>query len=100
VLEVASDEDGVVLFAYQLFDARGRLIAESKGFKHYPNGLTIRCGGGELLLKIPPDPRAPVQYRLYNSSGRLLTWSDGSRTKIYSHLRMDGVQRGWTRNGA
>lgn len=96
VLEVASDENGVLLLAFRLYDAAGRLIAESDGFKRFPDGLTVCCDAGEQLLHVPCDPTAPVQYRLYNSSGLLLTWSDGVRTKIYSHLRMDGVAHGWT----
>lgn len=96
VLEVASDENGVLLLAYHLYDAGGRLIAESDGFEHLLDGLTICCDGGEQLLHVPSDRTAPIQYRLYNSSGLLLTWSDGVRTKICPHLRMDGVAHNWT----
>jgi hypothetical protein len=95
ILEVASDENGVILLAFRLYDARGRLTAESSGFEQFPDGLTVKCKGGEQLLHVPRDPTAPVKYRLYNSSGRLLTWSDGARTKIYAQLRMDGVAHGW-----
>ncbi len=95
-MEVASDENGVLLLAFHLYDASGRLIAESAGFEHFPDGLTVCCDAGEQLLHVPRDLTAPIQYRLYNSNGLLLTWSDGVRTKIYPHLRMDGVARGWT----
>lgn len=46
---------------------------------------------------MPQDPAEPLRYRLYNSEGLLLTWSDGARTKIYPYLRMDGLAHGWTR---
>lgn len=93
---MACDENGVLFLAYRLYDAAGRLIAESDGFEHCPDGLTVRCDGGEQLLHVPRDRAAPVRYRLYSSAGLLLTWSDGVRTKIYPNLRMDGVARGWT----
>jgi hypothetical protein len=95
VLQVASDQDGVLLVAYHLYDAGGRLIAESDGFERLRDGLTICGEGGEQLLHVPSDHTAPIQYRLYNSSGLLLTWSDGARTKICPHLRMDGVAHNW-----
>lgn len=96
VLEVASDENGAVHLCYHLYDGIGRLIAESQGFEQFPDGLTISCEKGEQLLHIPSDLTASVKYRLYNSGGRLLTWSDGARTKIYPQLRMEGVATGWT----
>ena len=92
---MACDENGVLLLAYHLYDARGQLAAESDGFAKLPDGLTICCDGGEQLLHVPRELDAPLQYRLYNPSGLLLTWSDGSRTKIYPNLRMEGVARGW-----
>lgn len=93
---MASDEDGVLLLAFHLYDASGQLVAESEGFEHFPDGLTVCCDAGEQLLHVPRDITASVQYRLYNSTGRLLTCSDGMRTKIYAQLRMAGVARGWT----
>ncbi|MDP3766977.1 MAG: hypothetical protein U1B78_02325 [Dehalococcoidia bacterium] len=96
VLQVASDENGVLLLAFHLYDANGRLIAESDGFQQFPDGLTVRCDAGEQLLHVPRDLNAPVHYRLYSPDGLLLTWSNGVRTKIYPHLRMDGVAHGWT----
>ena len=96
VFEVASDENGVLLLAYHLYDARGGLVADSNGFQHFPDGLTICCGEGEELLHVPRDLTASVHYRLYSSSALLLTWSDGMRTKILPYLRMDGVAHNWT----
>ena len=78
------------------YDSSGRLIASTDGFEQFPEGLTVSCESGEQLLDIPSDLSAPFRYRLYNSEGLLLTWSDGVRTKIYPHLRMEGVARGWT----
>jgi hypothetical protein len=96
VLEVASDEHGNVLLWYRLYDALGQLIAESDGFEHHNGGINIKCRKGEQLLHVPSNLTAPLKYRLYNSGGRLLTWSDGERTKIYPQLRMEGVATGWT----
>ena len=95
ILQVASDESGRLLLAYRLYDARGLLVADSEGLGHYPDGLTVRCSGGELLLDVPKDSSNDLRYRLYNSDGHLLTQSDGARTVIYSLLRMEGVGRGW-----
>ena len=95
ILQVASDENGRLLMAYRLYDAKGLLVADSEGLGHYPDGLTIRCSRGEVLLDVPADCSNDVRYRLYNSSGSLLTQSDGARTVIYSLLRMEGVGRGW-----
>jgi hypothetical protein len=86
----------VLLLSYHLYDARGELIADSDGFAQVAEALTICCGGGEQLLHVPLEPEVPLQYRLYNPTGLLLTWSDGSRTKIYPNLRMEGVARGWS----
>lgn len=80
--------------AYHLYDARGQLVAES-ALEHVPEGLTVRCRAGELLLDIPKDAGVAIQYRFYNGSGLLLTASDGARTRIYPLLRMEGVNRYW-----
>jgi len=95
ILQVAADENGRLLMAFRLYDASGCLVADSEGLAHYPDGLTIRCDKGEVLLDVPADSSDDVRYRLYNSSGHLLTQSDGVRTMIYSLLRMEGVGRGW-----
>ena len=87
----------MLLLSYHLYDETGRVAADSHGFQHYPRGLTIASEAGEQLLGVPKNPSEPFQYRLYNSEGLLLTWSDGARTKIYPCLRMDGTAHGWTR---
>ncbi len=95
ILQVASDENGLLLMAFRLYDATGGLVADSEGLGHYPDGLTVRCSSGELLLDVPADHSDDIRYRLYNSDGHLLTRSDGVHTMIYPLLRMEGVGRGW-----
>ena len=95
ILQLASDERGLHLMAFRLYDCRGSFVAESEGLQHYPDGLTIRSSGGELLLVVPPDSNKRIQYRLYNRTGNLLTSSNGIRTMIYQLLRMEGVGRDW-----
>jgi hypothetical protein len=95
ILQVASDEGGLVFMAFRLYDATGRFVAESEGLQRHFAAVCIRCSDGELLLDIPSDPDACMQYRLYNRNGVLLTMSDGIRTKIYPLLRMEGVGRNW-----
>lgn len=96
ILQLAADEDGTTFVAFHLYDAAGELVAESAGLQHYADGIAVHCEGGELLLSIPQDPHEPIQYRLYNRLGLLLTRSDGARTMIYAHLRMEGIARNWT----
>lgn len=96
ILQVASDENGLLFMAYHLYDASGSLVAESVGLELCSDGVTVHCAEGELLLEIPIDSGGYVQYRLYNSDGRLLTSSDGARTTIYPLLRMESVGRHWT----
>lgn len=93
---MASDESGVPFLAFTLYDAEGQLIASSNGFERFPDGLTVHSEAGELVLHVPADSSAPVQYRLYSPNGHLLTCSDGLRTRVYGELRMEGVARGWT----
>jgi hypothetical protein len=95
IFQVAVDEAGQLLMAFHLYDAHGSLVAESAELTPYPEGLTVRCAGGEVLLDVPADASADVQYRLYNGEGALLTWSDGARTKIGPLLRMESVARNW-----
>ncbi len=92
-MQIVSDQDGSHYFAFQLYDSRGSLVAQSDGLQQYPNGLTVRCRNGELLLSVPRNPRQDIRYRLYNSYGNLLTCSDGARTLIYPMLRMGGERR-------
>jgi hypothetical protein len=101
IFEVALDPEGVVFVAFRLYDADGNLVAETKGLERFPEGLTVRCPAGEVLLEVPACPEEPICYRLYNRNGSLLTTSDGGRTKIYSLLRMSGRdQRSLGTNGA
>jgi len=93
LLRFASDENGAVSIAFCLYDANGRQVAESDLVELPAKGLTVRCKGGELLLKLPANPEAAIQYRLYNKEGQLLTFSDGERTMIYGSLRMEGSKR-------
>lgn len=93
--QVASDAEGLLLMAYHLYDSAGSLVAESDGLGQFPDGLTVRCAGGELLLDVPAKSSDNVRYRLYNSGGSLLTKSDGVSTMIYPLLRMEGVGRNW-----
>ncbi|MEX2159620.1 MAG: hypothetical protein WEB04_09490 [Dehalococcoidia bacterium] len=96
ILQVACDEGGLFFMAYHLYDDSGALVAESPGLEHVPLGLAIESDSGEMLLNIPLEITGDIQYRLYANSGRLLTSSDGARTMIYPHLRMEGVGRLWT----
>jgi hypothetical protein len=95
IFQLASDENGLLFMAYHLYDASGSVVAESVGLEHCPDGLTVRCDQGELLLDVPVHSGGNVQYRLYNSGGSLLTSSDGVRTMIYPLLRMEGIGRLW-----
>jgi len=95
ILQVASDEAGLLFMAYHLYDANGSFVAQSEGLEHFPRGLEVHGDDGEVLLDIPPDSVGCVQYRLYNGDGRLLTCSDGAKTRIYPLLRMEGVGRLW-----
>src|SRR3990172_12797746 len=67
ILQVASDEDGLLLMSFRLYDATGSLVADSEGLTHYPDGITVKCSRGEVLLEVPPDSSAGASYRLYNS---------------------------------
>jgi hypothetical protein len=95
ILQVATDENGLLFMAYRLYDASGSLVAESVGLERCSDGVKVHCAEGELLLEIPIHSEGYVHYRLYNSDGRLLTASDGARTTIYPLLRMESVGRHW-----
>jgi len=98
LLQMATDENGVLLIAYHLYDDSGALAAESAGLAEPPFGLTIHSSRGDLLLGIPLRIGGIIRYRLHGSTGTLLTHSDGVRTRIYPLLRMQGVSRTWTRH--
>ena len=42
-----------------------------------------------MLLDVPTEPDAHVQYCLYNQNGVLLTSSNGVSTRIQALLRME-----------
>ena len=89
LLRVGLDENGYPHLQFRLYDSSGCLAAESGGAKSFPDGLKIHSADGELLLDVPADLDADIQYRLYNQDGRLLTCSDGATTKILPLLRME-----------
>jgi hypothetical protein len=91
LLRVGLDEDGCPFVYFRLYDSSGSLAAESGGLDSLASGLTVRSGDGELLLDVPAEPEAHLQYRLYNRNGVLLTCSDGASTKIQALLRMASV---------
>jgi hypothetical protein len=88
-LRVGLDEEGCPFVYFRLYDSRGCLAAESEGLESFPSGLKIHSANGELLLDVPAEPDAHIQYRLYNRNGELLTCSDGASTKIQALLRME-----------
>jgi hypothetical protein len=99
LLEIGADEDGAPVVAFRLYDAAGRLVSESRERRGFPEGLQVMGASGagesmELLLLLPRTAAENIQYRLYNSAGRLLAASDGSRTQIYGNLRMDSPKPG------
>jgi len=99
VLQVAMDDDGSLFIAYHLYDECGALVADSAGLEEPHLGLAIHSEAGMLLLNIPADAGDHIKYRLHGSNGRLLTHSDGARTRIYPHLQMESVGRMWARHG-
>ena len=94
LLEVSADEDGTPLVGFHLYDNRGNLASESNGRCRFPDGLEVTTESAEVLLLLPQKPDENIQYRLYNSQGRLLAASDGARTQIFGNLRLDGTKPG------
>ena len=92
LLQIAADANGDPRIAFRLFDCNGKLVKDSGGFRAYAKGVEVRGANDEQLLEIPRDPEGDVKYRLYNSEGRLLTTSDGSRTQILGGLRIEGAK--------
>ena len=92
LLQISADPNGDPRVSFRLFDSNGNLAQESDGFNVYPKGLDVRGANDEQLLELPDDPSGNVKYRLYNSEGRLLTTSDGSRTQILGGLRIEGAK--------
>lgn len=89
LLRVGLGEDGYPLVYFRLYDSSGCLAAESEGIESFPDGLLVRSGDGEVLLDVPTEPDAHVQYCLYNQNGVLLTSSNGVSTRIQALLRME-----------
>jgi hypothetical protein len=92
LLQIAADPNGDPRVAFRLFDCNGNLAQDSDGFNVYPGGLDVRGANDEQLLELPNEPGGNVKYRLYNSEGRLLTTSDGARTRILGGLRIEGAK--------
>lgn len=96
ILSIASDEEGRLGVSFNLYDSRGRPVAESDGTSNYPAGIRVHSEEGELLLDLPAKTGENIHYRLYNRKGELLTSSDGLSTRIGPCLRMESRPR----NGA
>ncbi len=94
ILNVGVDSEGHPLVYFYLYDSMGRLVAQSGAASSFPGGLKVRTADGELLLDIPTGQDIPIQYRLYNRKGELLTCSDGICTKIEPCLRMEARPQG------
>jgi hypothetical protein len=89
ILNIGLDADGRFLIYFHLYDSTGCPAAESGGISPFPDGVRIHSRDGELLLNLPPELDANIQYRLYNRKGELLTSSDGVRTRIEPCLRIE-----------
>ncbi len=94
VLKIQVDDSGGAQVAYKLFDVEGQLVEESGEPRIFPEGVCVKSSADELLLNIPAAPEDAISYRLYGSTGQLLTFSDGLRTQIFPSLRMDGKSVG------
>jgi len=94
LLQVAWDKDGLVQLAFRIYDGSGQLVADSGGLAPVCEGVTIVDEAGEILLDVPANADEHIHYRLYNSKGLLLTYSDGSRTQIFGFLKME-AKRSW-----
>jgi len=96
ILKIGVGTDSCFLICFHLYDCNGCPAAESAGISPFPGGVRIDSSDGELLLEIPAELDANIQYRLYNRRGELLTSSDGVCTRIGPCLRMEA----WPRRGA
>ena len=95
ILKIGLDVDGAFLICFQLYDSGGCPAGESEGVSPFPDGVRIDSTDGEMLLNLPAELDANIQYHLYNRSGELLTSSDGRCTTIGPCLRMET----WPRRG-
>ena len=66
------------------------MTADSDGLQSFPEGLTVRDARGELLLMLPANREDNIHYRIYNTSGTLITCSDGQRTQLYAGVHVVG----------
>jgi len=87
LLHFCWNDDGTIDMTYHLYDAGGQLVADSGGITPVVP-VKICSADGEVLLDIPEELDTHISYRLYNCAGSLLTSSDGSRTRIFSFLKM------------
>ncbi len=90
ILKVESLVENKDLFTYHLYDNTGTLVAEVEAVSAMPNGIEVRSVDGELLLQVPPELGAAINYRLYSRKGALITCSDGERTQIFGGLQIEG----------
>ena len=95
VLKIGLAADGCFLICFHLYDSSGCPAAESGGISPLPDGVRVQSSDGELLLDLPAELDADIQYRLYSRSGELLTSSDGVCTRIGPCLQMEA----WPRSG-
>lgn len=89
ILNIGLDADGRFLIYFHLYDSGGCPAAESGGISPFPDGIRVHSRDGEMLLDLPAELDANIQYRLYNRDGQLLTSSDGVCTRIEPCLRME-----------
>jgi len=95
VLKIGLAPDGCFLIGFHLYDSNGCPAAESGGISPLPDGVRVQSSDGELLLDMPAELDADIQYCLYSRSGELLTSSDGVCTRIGPCLQMET----WPRSG-
>lgn len=94
ILNIGLDETGCPLVYFCLYDSNGVPVVQSPAARSFPDGLKVETGAGEVLLQLPAGTNSPIQYRLYNRKGDLLTSSDGLSTKIGPGLRMETRPQG------
>ena len=90
ILRIDTNAEGVTSFTFRLYDRFGVLAEDSGGPREYPLGTEICTDEGEVLLRVPIELNDDIHYRLYGSTGNLITCSDGNRTQILLGLRMEG----------
>ena len=93
ILNIGLGADGCFLICFHLYDSSGCPAAESGGISPFPDGVRIDSSDGELLLDLPAELDANIQYHLYNRSGELLTSSDGVCPRVAPCLRMEALPR-------